>query len=714
MRFNYSRTPTVYQMEVTECGAASLSMIMGYYGCFVPLEKMRIETGVSRDGCNANNILKAARKFGLEAHGLRKDLDTLFEMPTPCILWWNFDHFVVWEGRIGKHCIINDPAVGRRKLTISDIDECFIGIVLTFKPTEEFKKTRKPQTILAFIHARLSSEMEVIGALIVMGLFLVLPGLLIPTFSRIFIDEILLNAQYVWIPKLMGVMILTFIVKTSLTVYRGKVLIQLQKKMMLISSENMLYHMLRLPISFFDQRFAGDLSQRVTNNNNVNLFLTSDLAQSILDIFVALFYLILLLLYSPLLTAIGFICVALNLTLMGICASSMKDISIKSQQESGRLVGTLFAGLSLTSTIKASGTENEFVSRILGNYAKNVQMEQTMGLRQELLNAIPAVSGQILTVLTLVVGGLLVIRGDMTSGMLVAYNGLLTMFAEPVNSLATFIQKIQTMRADMERVDDIMKYKKDEKFEERERMDIHSKLDGAIELENVSFGYNILEPPLIEDFSFNLESGRSIAFVGASGSGKSTVSKICSGLYRPWDGQMKLDGVPAAEIPADVLSASISTVSQDITIFSGSIRDNLTMWNRFVSEEEMIKAAKDACIHDIITSRPGAYDGELTEGGKNLSGGQRQRIEIARALVTNPSIIVMDEATSALDPLTEKKVIDNIKKRGSTCIIVAHRLSAIRDCDEIIVMEHGKIVQRGSHESLSGIEGPYRELVKSI
>ncbi len=701
-------------MEVTECGAASLCMIMGYYGSFIPLEQMRIETGVSRDGCNANNLVKAGKKFGFEVHGLRKDLDALFEMPTPSILYWNFDHFVVWEGRKGKYCIINDPAVGRRKLTVQDIDECYTGIVLTFKPTPDFKKVKKTMSLLSFVSNRLKPEIGIVSALIVLGMFLVLPGLLTPIFSRVFIDDILLSKQYEWISNLVEVMILTFLVKAFLTWYRSIILVKLQKKMMLVSSERMLYHMLRLPISFFDQRFAGDLSQRVTNNNNVNLFLTSDLAENVLNCFVAIFYLILLVMYSPLLTAIGVGCVALNLTLMYFCASSLKDISIRAQQEQGRLVGTLFSGLAITSTLKASGTENEFVARLLGNYSKNIRMEQEIGLRQQLLNAIPAVSGQLITVITLVVGGILVINGNLTSGMLVAYNGLMDSFAAPVNSLASFIQKIQTMRADMDRVDDIMKYKEDEKFDAAARNDMQSKLDGHIMLENVSFGYNILEKPLIENFGFSLESGGSIAFVGASGSGKSTVSKICSGLYKPWDGQMRLDDVPAEDIPAEIMAASVSTVSQEITIFSGTIRDNLTMWNRYVREEDMIKAAKDACIHDFIASRPGAYDSELTEGGKNLSGGQRQRIEIARALVTNPSIIVMDEATSALDPLTEKKVIDNIKKRGSTCIIVAHRLSAIRDCDEIIVMSKGKVVQRGNHESLMKEEGMYSELVRTL
>ncbi|MBO4267420.1 MAG: NHLP family bacteriocin export ABC transporter peptidase/permease/ATPase subunit [Lachnospiraceae bacterium] len=714
MARHYAKTPTVYQMEATECGAASLSMILGYYGRYVPLEQMRIETGVSRDGCNANNIVRAGKKFGLEVHGLRKDLDGLFKLPVPCILYWNFNHFVVWEGRKGDYYIINDPAIGRRKLTLNDIDQCYTGIVLTFEPTSEFKRSKKPSTLLAFIMDRLKSEYSVLAALVVMGLFLVLPGLLIPIFSQIFIDTVLLDGQWEWMPALTAVMLGTFIVKFLLSWFRGRTLISLQKKMMLISSQKMLAHLLRLPISFFDQRYAGDLSQRVTNNNNVNMFLTSDLAENILNCFVAAFYLILLFIYSPLLTAIGLLFTTVNLVLMASCARAIKDVSIRSQQEQGKLVGTLFSGLSVTDTLKASGSENEFISRLLGNYAKNIQMEQVVGLRQELLNAIPSVSNQLLTVATLVVGGILVIRGDMTSGMLVAYTGLMSSFSAPVSSLAGFIQRIQTMKADMNRVDDVMKYKEDVRFSNVGKQIIDTKLTGQITLEGISFGYNVLENPLIEDFEFNLESGQSIAFVGESGSGKSTVAKICSGLYIPWSGQLWFDGVDSKDIPVETFFSSVSTVSQEITIFSGTVRDNLTMWNRYIDDADMINAAKDACIHDVITSKPGAYDYELSEGGSELSGGQKQRLEIARALATNPSIIVMDEATSALDPITEKKVIDNIKKRGCTCIIVAHRLSAIRDCDEIIVMSQGKVVQRGTHEELAQIEGHYKNLIRNI
>lgn len=710
----YAKTPTIYQMEATECGAASLSMIMGYYGKHMALEQLRMETGVSRDGCNAMNILRAARKFGLEAKGLRKGLEELLECQPPCIIHWNFNHFVVWEGMKGKHAYINDPAVGRRKLAIQDVDDCFTGIVLVFKKTDSFERQKEKKTLLSFIRRRLKGQYVALAALAAIGLCLVFPGMVVPVFSQVFIDYILLGGNTRWITVFLAVMGFTVLFRASLTFYRGYLLEKLQNKMALVSAHSFLYHMFRLPIGFFDQRYSGDLAERVENNNKVSTFLAGDLAETVLNIMVAAFYLALLLLYSPILTLIGICSVAINVIIMKCSSDAIANASMKQQQDQGKLVGAVFAGLNITSTLKASGAENEYISRIQGYYAKAILLEQKLGRLQQVLNAIPAVANEITNVLVMMAGGVLVIRGQMTAGMLVAYNSLLGSFTEPVNQLVGFIQKIQTLRADMSRVEDIMKYETDEKFSGTETVPMTAKLSGEVELRNIAFGYSILEKPLVEGFCFQLNSGSSIAFVGASGCGKSTVSKIVSGLYIPWEGEVLMDGLSCRKIPKEIMASSVSTVSQSITLFSGTIRDNLTMWNRNVLEQDIITAAKDACIHDVITSKPGAYNFMLTEGGTNLSGGQRQRLEIARALVTNPSILIMDEATSALDPIVEKQIIDNIKRRGCTCIIVAHRLSAIRDCDEIIVMERGKIVQRGTHESLMAIEGHYQRLIRNI
>lgn len=710
----YAKTPTVFQMEATECGAASLSMILRYYGKFIPLEQLRIETGVSRDGCNAGNIIKAAEKYGLDAHAYMIRVKKLLELPVPCIIHWNFNHFVVWEGQKNGSYYINDPAFGRRNVSYEEIDKSFTGVVLTFALTKDFSKNKKEDTLIGMIGERLKGEGTSIMALIITGLFLVLPGILMPVFSQIFIDDILIGRNTGWISALLVAMAVTVAYQAGFSYYRGVLLLRLQNKLTLLSGYRMLDHLFRLPMSFFDQRYAGDLSQRVTNNNNISIFLTSEIAQTVLNIFTAAFYVILMALYSPLLTIVGLFIVALSLILIKRSSAAISDLSMKDQIDRGKFIGVLAAGLTITSSLKASGTENLFVEKLQGYYAKTGLAEQKLGFRQEVMNAIPVISGTLTSIIVLVFGGVLVIRGSMTAGMLTAFTALLSSFTQPVTQLAAFIKNLQSTKADLSRVDDIMRYKEDEKFLSAEKEIMREKLIGDIKLEKVSFGYNVLEDPLIDDFSFDLSCGSSIAFVGPSGCGKSTVSKLCSGLYSPWKGRILYDGTPIDRIPNEVLASSISTVTQKVSLFSGTIRDNLTMWNKYIPDKDIVQACKDACIHDVITSKPEAYGYRLTAGGANLSGGQRQRLEIARALATNPSVLIMDEATSALDPLVEKQIIDNIKRRGCTCVIVAHRLSAIRDCDEIIVMQHGKIAQRGTHDELKEIEGQYQKLIQTM
>lgn len=715
MGIKYVKTPTVFQMEATECGAASLSMIFSYFGKHMALEQMRIETGVSRDGCNAANIMRAAKKFGLECHGYRKELEGLKEIQPPCIIHWNFNHFVVFEGIKNGHAYLNDPAMGHRKLTIDELDDGFTGIVLTFSPTPVFIKEKRQHIFKKIITSRLNGQYDTIFKLFCLGLLLVIPGLVMPVLSQVFLDDILSGGNTTWFNSFAIIMMSVIFLNAVLSCYRNVILQKLQYKMILISAHKFLSHLFRLPINFFEQRYAGDLASRVENNNNISAFLAGDLAETVLNIFVAVFYLILLIVYNPLLTLIGLANVAVNIIVVQCGSRTISDIALKLQQDQGKTMGAVCAGINITSSLKASGTENEYVSRILGYYAKNINIEQRLSRIQKLLNIIPQIADSISTILVLMIGGLFVIKGNMTAGMLVAFGSLLNSFTEPVNALVGFVQKIQTLKADMCRVDDIQNYKADVKFNTtEEKIDSKTKLAGNVELRDISFGYSILKEPLIENFSFTLSSGQSIAFVGSSGCGKSTVSKLISGLYQPWSGEILLDDMPIDRISKSVLCSSVSTVSQNITLFSGTIKDNLTMWNSGVLETDMIQAAKDACIHDVITSKPGAYDFRLSEDAANLSGGQRQRLEIARALTTNPTILIMDEATSALDPVIEKQILDNIKRRGCTCIVVAHRLSAIRDCDKIIVMNNGKIAQTGSHDELSKLDGLYKDFINNL
>lgn len=719
---NYQKTPTVFQMEATECGAASLSMIFAYFGKQLPLEQMRIETGVSRDGCNAGNMMRAAKRFGLECRGFRKEPGALKAMPMPCIVHWNFNHFVVLEGfktsgfgkRRKEYVYLNDPAVGRRKLTPEEFDEGFTGVVLTFRLTEAFQKEKKKSTAGAMLRQRLAGQYGVLFKLFYVGLLLVFPGLILPVLSQMFVDDILTRGYTDWLTKILVFMGALVILKFGLQYYRDLVLQKLKSKLTLTSGVGFLTHMLHLPMSFFDQRFAGDLVSRMGNNTEVSAFLAGDLAETVLNILVAAFYLVILLLYSPLMTLIGLLNVAVCVGLVVLSRQFISEASIKQQMTGGKLYGCVCAGLSITDTLKASGAENEYISRVLGHQAKQANLEQEQTAVQKILNAIPEAAGYITQVLHMLVGGILVMRGSLSMGMLTAFCSLFDSFIDPVNTLVTFAQKIQTMKASITRVEDVQKYPEDPRYHRAEGKNApRKKLNGEIELRDISFGYSSLKPPLVEHFAFHLYSGQSIAFVGPSGCGKSTVSKIVSGLYQPWSGQVLLDGKPMEQIPTGCLTASIATVSQNITLFSGTIRDNLTMWNSAVAEEDMIQAAKDACIHDFIAGCPGGYDYILNENAMNLSGGQRQRMEIARALATKPSILVMDEATSALDPVVEKQVLDNIRRRGISCVIVAHRLSDFRDCNQIVVMKNGKIVQRGTHSSLMKEEGIYRTFVES-
>ena len=544
-----------------------------------------------------------------------------------------------------------------------------------------------------------------------MGVLLFFPGLILPVLSQTFIDDVLCNGYKDWLTKILVFMGSCVVFKMALSYYRSLLLQKLKSVMCTVSGTRFLTHMFQLPITFFDQRYTGDLVSRIQNNKDVDSFLAGDFAETFLNILIAVFYLVL---YSWQMTIVGIVNVVLCVGIVLLSNKTVAEASVKMQMTGGKLYGAVCAGLTITDTIKASGVEAEYSARILGHQAKNAVLDQKLNRFQQMVGGIPDAVGKLSDVALLLIGGYLVIRGDLTMGMLTAYNALFDSFCQPINAVVGFIRSLQVTKSNIRRVEDIEKYDVDPCYLVQQTGQVlGGKLSGRVELRDVSFGYSRLKPPLIEDFHFALNSGESVAFIGASGSGKSTISKVISGLYQPWQGQVLMDGMPTAEIPKAVMNASVSTVSQKITLFSGTVRDNLSMWNPAVSEEDLEQAAKDACIFDFIMRQNGGFNYMLTENAANLSGGQRQRMEIARALATNPTILIMDEATSALDPLVEKQVLDNIRARGCTCIVVAHRLSAVRDCNEIIAMANGKIVQRGTHKELLEQDGFYRSFANA-
>ncbi|VEP18775.1 ABC transporter related [Hyella patelloides LEGE 07179] len=720
------KTPTVLQMEAVECGAAALGIILGYYGRIVPLPELRQECGVSRDGSKASNVLKAGRRYGLEAKGLKKGLEKLQELAPPYIVFWQFNHFLVVEGFSEQRVYLNDPASGPRSVSWSEFDEGYTGVVLVMQPGTEFSKGGKKPNVIVSLRSRLQSVVGALAYCMAAGFFLTLVKLLIPVFSQIFVDEILVQGRIQWLRPLLLAMAITAIFQGTLTLLQLRYLRRLQIKLSVAMSGGFLWHILRLPIGFYAQRFAGEISDRTRLNNQVAEVLSGQLATTIIDTAMIVFFAVVMFQYDEVLTTMVISFAAINILTLRWIYRQRVDANQKLMQDYGKAAGASIAGLQYIETLKASGVESDFFSKWSGYYAKALNSQQELGVANQFLSGLPVLLTALSSALLLVVGGWRVIEGHLSIGMLVAFQAIVRSFQEPVNNLVNFAGTLQELEGNLIRLDDVLNNPTDSTTNNKEKLFLtpqadnsqiipttSARLKGYIELNNLSFGYSRLDPPLIENLSLSVKPGQRIAFVGGSGSGKSTVAKLVAGLYEPWSGEIRFDDRLRQKIPHQILTSSIAMVEQDIFLFTGTVRDNLALWDATIADKNLRRACQDAAIEDVVNSFSGAYNAQLQEGGGNLSGGQRQRLEIARALVNNPSILIMDEATSALDAETEKIIDGNLRRRGCTCLIVAHRLSTIRDCDEIIVLERGKVVQRGTHEELWQQEGVYAQLIKS-
>jgi len=709
-------TPTVIQMEMVECGAASLAIILGYHGKIIPLEQLRIDCGISRDGSKASNILKAARKYGLIAKGYRYEMEELYELKLPIIVFWNFNHFLVVEG-FGKNCIyLNDPSFGPRTVSYEEFSDSYTGVTLTFETGPDFEKGGEKPNIFKSLGKRLKGSEWAIVYAILTGLALVFPAMVIPIFTKFFLDYVLIRKMNKIIGALIIGMIIAGSIRAILTWLQQHYLLKLEIKLSLSNSSKFLWHILRLPAEFFTQRFAGDISSRVAINDRFAQLLSQQLAINVLNFIMSIIYLILLFQYDIVLTLIALFIALINIFFLKFISRKRKDGNIRLLQDRGKLVGTSISGLNMIETLKSSGTEDDFYKRWSGYFAKLSNTEQELNIYTQYLSVVPTLLSTINTVLILAIGSIRIINGHMSIGTLIAYQTLMVFFMDPVIKLVNLGSTLQEVEGDMTRIDDVLRYKTDKALHENVDMDTTEdtarKLSGRVELKDITFGYSPLEPPLIENFSFSINPGSRIALVGTSGSGKSTIGKLICGVYKPWSGEILFDNKPVEDINRKIITNSLSVVDQNILLFEGTVKENITLWDASIKETSIIQSAKDASIHDEITSRDKGYDGIVEEGGRNFSGGQAQRLEIARSLATNQTILVLDEATSALDPLTEEHIDRALRRRGCSCIIVAHRLSTIRDCEEIIVLEKGKIVQRGTHEDLKDIDGPYRNLIK--
>lgn len=709
-----AKTPVIMQMEALECGAACLTMILAYYNKWIPLEQVRLACGVSRDGSNAGNILKAARNYGLTASGYRFEPEELKkDGQFPAIIHWNFNHFVVLCGFKGNKAIINDPGRGEVKVDMEAFDEAFTGIVLLFEPSETFEPSGKPKSIWGFARKRLKGTGTAIAFVVITTLIASLLSIIDSGFTRVFYDRIITGQNPKWlIPFIIALSVLA-VVRIVVGIIQAIYSLRLSGKLAIEGKSTYMWKVLRMPVEFFSQRMAGDIQQRQETNASIADVIIGTIAPLALNACMMILYLVVMIRISPVLTLIGVLSIVINMFVGGLISAKRVNITRVQMKDMGKLSSATVSGIQMIETIKSAGAEDGFFEKWAG-YQAGVNTQQVRYAKlNQILGLVPEIVSSLADVAVLICGIYLVITGRFTVGLVTQFQAYLAMFTGPASQLISAGQTIQEMRTDMERVEDVMEYPDDPNYNDNPPDDSRSydKLSGHVELKNVTFGYSRLADPLIKDFNLTLEPGSRVAFVGSSGCGKSTLSKLISGLYNPWSGEILFDGKHINEIDRSVFTGSLAVVDQDIILFEDTISGNIKMWDNSIKDFEVILAARDAQIHEDILMRDGGYEHMLIEGGHDFSGGQRQRLEIARVLAQDPTIIILDEATSALDAKTEYEVVKSIKERGITCIVVAHRLSTIRDCDEIIVLDHGDVVERGTHEELYAKGGFYTQLV---
>ncbi|MBU4612869.1 NHLP family bacteriocin export ABC transporter peptidase/permease/ATPase subunit [Achromobacter sp. GG226] len=709
------KTPTVLQMEALECGAAALAMVLAYHGLWKPLEELRVMCGVSRDGSKALNVVKAARKLGMKAQGVRAEPGGLADIPLPAILFVNMNHFVVLEGFGPAGWYINDPASGRRLVTAEDFDGMFSGVALTFETTEAFQRGGAPRKVLPALLALMRESWMPLAVILGAGVLMVLVTLITPAFNRVFIDYVMLERLNDWLVPLLVAMAVAAPTLALVTWIRVQLLNRLRIKLGLVLTGRLVWHILRLPVGFFTQRQGGMVGARVPLAEQIAQLASQQLAQMAVNVTTLVFFTALMVQYNVWLTLTCLVLATLNVGIFAWLQGRLGESAESTAMQAVKMEGKVMQGLMMIETLKATGSDDMFFSHWSGLQTLFINAQQRVAPLQAVISALPALTGALTSAAVLGLGGLFVIDGTLTVGMLVAFVAIMASFTSPVQELTAAFSALRQGQGALAQVDDTLRHGLADELQPKDATTPGRtpRLVGHLSFHDVSVGYSPLEPALIEGFSLDMVPGSRVALVGGSGSGKSTVGKLACGLLDPWQGEVRVDGQPLPRIARRALRNSLAVVDQDIALFEGSVRDNITLWDDSMPQINVVRAARDAMIHDAIMARPGGYDSQVDEGGRNFSGGQRQRLEIARALVANPSVLVLDEATSALDTVTEKAIVDNLRRRGCTCLIIAHRLSTIRDCDEIVVMDRGRILERGTHEQLMARDGAYRALIET-
>lgn len=704
------KTPIILQMEATECGAVALAIILAFYKKYVPLAEVRQACGISRDGSRAINMLKAARRYDMDAHAIQVDYwESTFSLMLPCIVFWAFDHFVVLEGYKDHKIYINDPAIGPRIISEKEFDESFTGIVLEIKPKIDFKKSGKPISTLSILKNKMQGFSRALYYIILISLMLVIPGILIPIFSKIFIDDILVKHTPNWfVPLILG-MIITAVVRGICTWLQKTTLLRLNIQLFITSTTHFLWHILRLPLDFFNQRYMGDIAERIYSNERIARLMSSDISGSIVNLITMVFFAMMMLFMSWPIALVGILAAFINGIALYIISYHIGHMSYRLEQDIGKLKSIEINGLQAIDTLKANSAESMFFNRWSSQHVRMMNGQQKIATYGSVLEWVPKLMDSLTTVCLLGIGSYLIIHGYLTLGGLVAMQSLMLSFSAPLSHLLTLGTEIAAIRGDLLRIDDVLSY------DEEKKLSIKSddiSLTNELLYENVTFGYSRLEEPVIKNISFHLKHGVSLAIVGKTGSGKSTIAKLAVALYKPWSGSVHYARHNIHSLSSSAIANLFSLVDNEDILFTGTVAENISLFNDHISEEDMLHAMKTSCIYETVMQR-GGLSTVVEERGLNFSGGQRQRLEIARGLVTHPKLMILDEAMSALDPALECEIIKKIKDQVHTLLVITHRISAIKDFDHILVIDKGSIVQEGRHDQLIEQEGIYQSLCKA-
>lgn len=702
------RLPFIGQMEHSECGLACLAMLLNYHSHHVTLSELRDEYGSLASGYSFYDIACMANEMGLKSKGYRVDVGGLKQFDLPIILHWNYNHYVILERITKKHFFIVDPSNGRKKYTIQEFSGAFTGNILTAVPTDAFtkKKKQKQNVFLSF----LKESKKLLFTLILLTCFLQAVAISIPIITQKFTDKILGATDFNLLASTGAVLLFILLGNLFLSISRSLVIAKFQSSLDVKIMSKFMSVLLRLPYLFFGNRASGDLIFRANSNSLIKQLLSSTTISLFIDVLLVISYMIIMFTYSVPLSLILISISVLIVTVLLVNTRIIKTLSDENVSNQADVQTILADSINGISDIKMLGLENTIFNNWQESFTKEVKTAEKLNIWSGSIQAITSSIQLIVPLSMLWFGSFYLIRGDITIGVLVAFSTISSSFISPIVSLSSSYTQILSIGSYFQRIKDVIT----STTEDYSKEFINMELGGEIEFKNVCFKYSKYSNQVVSNVSFKVKKGETVAIVGPSGSGKSTLAKLLLGFYTPTDGEISLDHYKMDKHTRVSLRKQISSVLQESKLFNRTILENITMFQKDIAIEDVIKATKQANIYSDIMSLPMNFHTKISEGGNNLSGGQIQRILIARALIRKTPILVLDEASSALDNISERIVHDSLLELNSTKIIIAHRLSTIKNADKIIVLKEGRIVENGTHETLLQEEGLYYNLYNNM